>query len=440
MSKQRTRLTGRPFWVLIHRWTGLAMAGLLIVVGLTGSLLAFYPDLERLAHPHWYPDRDPATWMGAGVLAEKLERAEPRLRVGQLSLQGFDGATSAWVEPRLDPATGRRFDLGYDYVLLDPATGTVLDRIQWGTLRNGWTGFMSFVYALHYALALDMPGVWILGICALVWTLDCFVGLYVTFPARRPRGTQARIQPASDDTGWWMRWKRAWIIKPGNAHRLNFDLHRAGGLWLWVALLIFAWSSVYMNLWDTVYTWTTRAFFEYHPYWTEFRPRPVPMEQPGLNWPEAQAVGERLMAAQVAQAGLTVRRPVGLRLYRDVGVYQYQVETTGEIDARPRRYTTQVLFDADTGALSLALLPRGQYAGNTISNWLYALHMANVFGLPYRIFVCFLGVVVVMLSVTGVYLWAKKRRSKAIARARRPGSLVAPAGVPPSKGSAAHIL
>ncbi|MBX3342613.1 MAG: PepSY domain-containing protein [Nitrospira sp.] len=414
----------RPFWVRLHRWAGLAMAGLLIVVGLTGSLLAFYPELERVAHPHWYPDRDLVTWMGAGELAAQLERAEPRLRVTQISLLGFDGATSAWVEPRLDSATGKPFALGYEYVLLDPATGAVLDRIQWGTLRNGWTGLMSFVYALHYALALDMPGVWILGICALVWTLDCFVGLYLTFPVRRPRETHAHRQPVSIDASWWTRWKRAWIIKPGNAHRVNFDLHRAGGLWLWAALLIFAWSSVYMNLWDTVYTWTTRALFEYHPYWTEFQPRPIPMERPGLNWPDAQAVGERLMATHVAQAGSTVRRPVALRLYREFGIYQYQVETDHEIDDRPRRYTTQVWFDADTGVLRLGLLPRGQYAGNTISNWLYALHMANVFGVPYRIFVCCVGLVVVMLSVTGVYLWAKKRRSKAIAHSRRAGSLL----------------
>ena len=99
MSTQRTWRSGRPFWVRLHRWAGLTMAGFLIVVGLTGSLLAFYPELERLAHPHWYPDRNPATWMGAGLLAEKLERAEPRLRVTQVSLQGFDGSTQADVAP-----------------------------------------------------------------------------------------------------------------------------------------------------------------------------------------------------------------------------------------------------------------------------------------------------------------------------------------------------
>lgn len=103
------------------------------------------------------------------------------------------------------------------------------------------------------------------------------------------------------------------------------------------------------------------------------------------------------------------------------GCAQYslgQIQSDREIDDRPRRYTTQVMFDADSGVLRLVLLPSGQYPGNTISNWLYALHMANVFGLPYRIFVCGLGLVIVMLPVTGVYLWWKKRRSRFVAAGR----------------------
>jgi uncharacterized iron-regulated membrane protein len=58
----------------------------------------------------------------------------------------------------------------------------------------------------------------------------------------------------------------------------------------------------------------------------------------------------------------------------------------------------------------MLLLPQGQYSGNTLTAWLMALHMANVFGLPYRIFVCLLGLAIVMLAVTGVVIWLKKRR------------------------------
>ena len=48
-----------------------------------------------------------------------------------------------------------------------------------------------------------------------------------------------------------------------------------------------------------------------------------------------------------------------------------------------------------------------------------ALHMANVFGLPYRIFVCALGILITMLSVTGVYIWWKKRRAQKFSKAHR---------------------
>jgi uncharacterized iron-regulated membrane protein len=47
-----------------------------------------------------------------------------------------------------------------------------------------------------------------------------------------------------------------------------------------------------------------------------------------------------------------------------------------------------------------------------VTNWLSALHQGEVFGLPYRIFVCVLGVMVVMLSVTGIVIWLKKRRAR----------------------------
>jgi uncharacterized iron-regulated membrane protein len=87
-------------------------------------------------------------------------------------------------------------------------------------------------------------------------------------------------------------------------------------------------------------------------------------------------------------------------------------------DIQDRRGNTEVLFDADTGEMRLLLLPTGQYAGNTVTSWLYALHEANV-GMPYRIFVCVLGLVIVMLSATGVYIWWKKRRARKFSASRR---------------------
>ena len=70
---------------------------------------------------------------------------------------------------------------------------------------------------------------------------------------------------------------------------------------------------------------------------------------------------------------------------------------------------TMLWIDAATGRFVKLYLPTGQKAGDTISLWLLTLHMAKLWGLPYKLFVCFMGLVITMLSVTGVYIWLKKR-------------------------------
>lgn len=66
----------RALWVWLHRWAGLAMAGFLIVVGLIGSLLAFYSELNHWLTPEIYPGPHAGTELSVGSLAR---RAEERL-------------------------------------------------------------------------------------------------------------------------------------------------------------------------------------------------------------------------------------------------------------------------------------------------------------------------------------------------------------------------
>ena len=59
---------------------------------------------------------------------------------------------------------------------------------------------------------------------------------------------------------------------------------------------------------------------------------------------------------------------------------------------RERGWNTSLWLDGDTGALRSLDLPTGEHSGNTISNWLWALHYGDVFGwLAYRVFVCISG-------------------------------------------------
>lgn len=99
----------------------------------------------------------------------------------------------------------------------------------------------------------------------------------------------------------------------------------------------FAWSSVYMNLWDTVYTWTTRAVMEYKAPWTEFSKREIPLAEPGVDWRQAQRIGEQLMSEQANKHGFAVEQVIALRLDRGNGTYQYIVRSSKEIQDRRGR-------------------------------------------------------------------------------------------------------
>ena len=74
----------------------------------------------------------------------------------------------------------------------------------------------------------------------LLWIVDCFVAFLLTLP--RSSGS------------FWIRSIRSRKVKlRANFARPNFDLHRAGGLWLWPLLFVFAWFSVMLGLGGVYY-------------------------------------------------------------------------------------------------------------------------------------------------------------------------------------------
>jgi hypothetical protein len=55
----------------------------------------------------------------------------------------------------------------------------------------------------------------------------------------------------------------------------------------------------------------------------------------------------------------------------------------------------------ETGEFRDLSQPTGEHTGSTIESWLCTLHLARVFGPPYRIFVWMRGFILPMLSMTG---------------------------------------
>lgn len=380
------------------------MAGFLIVVGVTGSLLAFLPELDHLIAPGLFPGPHPGVELDPAALARRAEALAPGVRANTVYL-GYIGTAQVGVE-----AHPGAVPVDYDQIYLDAVTGEELGRIRRSGLPSSPGEIMPYVFRLHYELALGETGLWILGIIALAWTFDCFIAIYLTLPAATDRSQKSFLA----------RWKPAWLIKPRGVYRFNFDLHRASGLWLSAALFIFAWSSVFWDL-NGFYTRATNLLFEYRPpEWALPAPPARDGGQEPLSWEEAQAIARRHMDAQAETFSFAVERPLALYLLRHKGLFEYRVRSSRDIG--DRYGSTSLYFDAHTGELKKIDIPTGQRVGNTLTSWLVALHMANLFGLPYRIFVGILGIAICILSITGVYIWWKKRGARlqhALGPARR---------------------
>lgn len=401
----------RQLWVIAHRWAGLTIALFLIVAGATGALLPFHDELMLASRPGLSAASPPAPGarvLDGTVISERVARQTGgQVTFAPLKIAPDHVATLFVVARAGKPA------LPYDAIWADPYTGRVKLAFRYAALGDGAQNIMPFLYLVHYSLALGAWGTWAFGIAALIWAIDCFVGFYLTLPARR-RGVAAIGPPRAS---WWARWKPAWRIRRGaRGHKLNIDLHRASGLWLWPLLFVFAWSGVGFNL-PSVHRPIMQALGASKDYEPPALAKPI--DTPAIGLIEAHRVGRRLLAGEAARQGFSVTPVEGFILYQPAaGLYLYGARTS--LDPSHEDGRTLLWFSGTDGRLVHFQHPLGQTATDGVMQWFYLLHMAQVFGLPYRIFVSLLGLAVVALSVTGVLIWMKKRSARLLGQRRAP--------------------
>jgi uncharacterized iron-regulated membrane protein len=386
--------SARAFWVVVHRWAGLTIALFLIVAGSTGALMAFYDELYD-ATAEWRVVEAP--YAGAKTLdALAINQAAAKIAPAGYSVAGIrlDVEPDRVLEVGLAPTNPDK--MPYLDAAMNPYTGELVKIYEWGKISDGFDQLMPFIYQLHYKLALGEIGLWAFGIAALIWTLDCFVGFYLTLPRVRLRG-----------------WGKAWRVRwQALKYKVNFDLHRASGLWLWPVLLVFAWSSVAMNLRE-VYDPVMKALGAP----SVFNLLPDETAPAGFKPEYATALADarRLAAEAVTAKGMSVAQEGYLYFNADKNVFDYSFSTNSDFTSKGN---WSLLMFSPRGDLKQLALADGGLDDGGADNWLLALHMAQVGGLPYRIFVSVLGLLITMLSVTGVVIWMKKRSAR-IAHGRK---------------------
>ena len=381
----------RAMLVKLHRYVGLSVALFLVVAGLTGSVLAFQTEIDGWLNPRLFTIEQPGRTLPLSALVSRIEAAVPGGSVRGITLPNDEHGSL-----RVSLAARGEGPIVQDEIFADGATGRIMGGRLWGAARFDRPHLIPFLYRLHYSLHLPGSwGIWLMGGVALAWMLDCVVGFYLTLPRGKP---------------FWKKWRPIWKIKRGaGSYRLTLDLHRAFALWLWGVLFLLALTSVAFNLNTQVFRPILTALLPTSPsIWD--RPAPATLPQQRVDWDRAaaRAIGE------AARRGWSERAVSRISLAREEGFYLVRLGSAHQAGFGP----ASVFVATDTGqVLSTERGGEGK-AGDVVDALVYPIHSGQIAGLPGRILICLSGLVVAMLSVTGIIVWWKKRAPLAITRQR----------------------
>lgn len=413
----------RSFLTLVHRWAGLVTAAFLIVAGLTGAVTSWDHELDEWLNSGLYKTDSRGPFREPMALAAAVEAADPRAKVSYIALNFEEGHTAGYfVEPRLNPATQQPYVLGYNQVFVDPVTAEVKGRRDSTAVSLSRESLMPFLRTVHYSLHIpamwgtDRIGYWLMGSVALVWLIDSFVAMYLTTPRRLPRQARAaHRQPAR----WWQRWRPAWAVRwRAGGYKLNFDLHRAGGLWTWAAIIVIAFTSFSLNLYREVFYPVLSLVSKTTPGPYETRPM-APMGTtivPTLGFAE---VVDRA-AAEAQRRGFTTP-PGGIYYEARYGFYNVSFFNPGGDHDAGGMGLSNLYLDAHDGRVLSQNIPWKGTAADVFVQLQFPLHSGRILGMPGRILMSFMGVMVAVLSVTGIVIWARKRRSRVLQARRSAG-------------------
>ena len=398
----------RASLVVLHRWFGLFIALFLLIAGLTGALIAWDHELDEWLNPQLFKVAFSQPAQAPLTLANQLEASDPRLRVSYLPLYVEPGHTlGVRVTPRPD-ANGSLPLLAYDQLALDPASGAVLGQRMWGVISLSREHLMPFLYKLHYSLHIpdgfNLPlGMLLFGLISIVWVIDSGIALWIAFPARRSWRKSLAF-----------RWRQG-------GYKLNFDLHRSGGVWLWGLLLMVAITSVSMNLQFQVMRPLVNLF-------STLNPSPFEQRTPVLLEQAAEPLISREQAVEQAQFEARSRGielpPGGIYYSAEFGLYGVGFFAPGADHGDGGLGNPWITLDAADGRILATDIPGQGSAGDLFMQAQFPLHSGRILGLPGRILISLLGVLVAVLSLTGVIIWLRKRAGRRLSAARAVISMV----------------
>jgi len=374
---------------VVHLWVGIVLAIYMILIGVTGSILVFQSEIERLTGlKPWQDIRVAAVLADPATVVRNLRQAYPRWHLVSLSAPGESDATFVAV------LEGR----GRIRVASDPTTGAVLGAFP---TRPNW---VDFTRQLHETLLLSgHTGRRLNGIASAFLILLNATGLVIWWPGIR-------------------NWRRALKVDfARNWRRINWDLHSAAGFWTLAIVTFWAITGMY-------FAWPREAFRFVNSFSTIVSARPpaivvapeIPNGSLDLNGMVERA---RQLDPGTKLAGIAFpysrRAPLAVLMQRR--------------SSPGREYDDTVYFNPYSGEY----ISTWRYGVNqTLGDWLIwlqvPLHFGTSWGLGIKLIWGACGLAIPLLTVTGLLMYWNRVLRKKWKHLRRHAPSDVPAVVPVS--------
>lgn len=359
-------------WSWIHRWSSLVCTGFVLLLCLTGLPLIFSHEIDGLMHPErTAPPMSSDTPLADldRVVAEAQAR-HPALKVQYLFREPDEPAV--WMVGLGETAASTE---GTKTVLVDARTARVLAEPE---LESG---FMHVMLQLHVDLFAGLPGKLFLGLMGLLLVVAIVSGvvLYGPFMRKLDFGTVRR------DRSPRIRW---------------LDLHNLLGI------VTVTWALV-VGCTGVLNTWADLVI----KYW-QFD-QMADMTAPYANQPPLDRLGPLAPAADHAQA-LEPDMSLGFIAFPGStfsSPHHYAVFMRGTEPFSARLFKP-VLVDAMTASVTDSRALPWYVTALLVSQ---PLHFGDYGGLPMKIVWALLDIATIVVLVSGLFLWFKRRAPRSLA-------------------------
>lgn len=365
--------TFRSFWLNIHRYLGLTVGLIFVLLGLTGTVNTFWMELDRWLNPELVISQTQSEFRSLDDILKAVQAVHPN-RNGSWELvmpsQESGMLTAIYKKPE---EKKNEFYAGL-WVDVNPYTAEVVRSYFWGDT------VMTWIFDLHSTLLLGQTGHNIVGILGLVLMISLGSGLYLWWPSLG-------------------RVRQSFTIKRGASKpRLIFDIHRVAGIYEILILFILAFSGVYLVYPEYIDPMVAISSDQKNPKdWiltAGSGTNPISLEQAVLT---AKQVFPNAEVKRISTPSNAAE------------IYKVSLRQPSEI-FKTSYPETQVWIDPYSGTVLGSNDPESYTMAKTFLSIQWELHSGQAFGLVGRLLVCITGLVLLILYITGFIRWLQKRR------------------------------